>query len=878
MNALPILDTPVRKSSLYPAPDAASGALQVLLVVPRRIPAWLNTFIRQAAASHHVEVGALLVDGLPADRVPRIALDLHGFLWLERFRRRRLNSQVMREAIDCAGLKWSSETSAPTDPQRLRAAIAALRPDVVISMAPQAWAEVWADSVTAGCWTLGQDLTDPHSAGLGLLAPILSRSDVTQAGLELRGPEGTASRVEAGWAASSPISFDLHRDQMFRKLPALLMRLLRKTATSHRPSPERSVASLGLAGAFPAMGFGSGFKALSIALARTLPERLGGVFRRNPWFLLVREISDSPDLQKHDPQKLDPQRPVFGGAMAIVAPRRDYWADPCAVTREDRRYIFVEEYADSRNIGVIACLELLPDGRVARLGMVLDEPHHLSYPLIFEWEGQCFMTVESGNAGRVSLYQARNFPMEWQRVADLLEGRRCVDPTLHFHAGHWYLFANVSESGGGTSDELFLFVAKELTGPYLPHPCNPIVTDVRCARPAGHLFAHAGRLIRPAQACAPHYGAAIVFNEVTELTPTRFDERALSRMDPAWNAALDGCHTYSRSQNLEVIDVHGLPPPSKERMTLVDIPPGSHTRNPDNPLVSAIVPAYNAERFLAQAIDSALAQTFDSLEIVVVNDGSKDSTGQIADRYAAEYPGRVRVVHQDNQGLPFARNAAIAASRGRYLALLDADDMWLPGHIESCVTLLERDPELGLVHANDEAIDIDGNPLGSQTGRWTHLRDNPYAAILLRKQHVNCPTAVFRKSIVESVGPFDGLFNRLGCEDRDMWLRITEVSKHAYIDEIQALYRVHGANMSSNHAIMMQARHVLVNKHAGRPKGRRLKRKALAAIHADHGHELARQAPVLPALGAFSRALVQDPTRVDAWKGFVRRILIGRRK
>src|SRR3546814_2717271 len=93
-----------------------------------------------------------------------------------------------------------------------------------------------------------------------------------------------------------------------------------------------------------------------------------------------------------------------------------------------------------------------------------------------------------------------------------------VDPTLHYRDGHWYVFVNISESGGSTSAELFLFVSEQLTGPFRPHPGNPIARDVRHARPAGRLFEHQGRLIRPSQDSADSYGSAIAFNELLELT------------------------------------------------------------------------------------------------------------------------------------------------------------------------------------------------------------------------------------------------------------------------------------------------------------------------------------------------------------------------
>src|SRR5690606_35533615 len=101
-------------------------------------------------------------------------------------------------------------------------------------------------------------------------------------------------------------------------------------------------------------------------------------------------------------------------------------------------------------------------------------------------------------------------------------------------------------------------------------------------------------------------------------------------------------------------------------------------------------------------LDSALAQTYDAFEVVVVNDGSTDRSSEIAHAYAERSDGRIRVVDQPNAGLPAARNAAIAAARGDFFALLDADDLWLPRHLERSVAALDADPSVGLVHGNVE--------------------------------------------------------------------------------------------------------------------------------------------------------------------------------
>lgn len=291
------------------------------------------------------------------------------------------------------------------------------------------------------------------------------------------------------------------------------------------------------------------------------------------------------------------------------------------------------------------------------------------------------------------------------------------------------------------------------------------------------------------------------------------------------------------------------------------------------PVVSAIVPTYNAERFLAQALDSALAQSLRDIEVVVVDDGSTDSSGAIADRYAAENPGVVRVIHQSNQGLCHARNAAVAAARGRYFALLDADDVWLPHHLEDSVAELERRGDLALVHADIERIDVNGKSLGRNSRQWDRVGDDAFVALYLRREHVCCPTAVFRREAVEAVGAFDERFNRLGCEDRDLWLRIAAVAPIAFIPDIHAHYRLHGSNMSTNFDKMRQARIRLVDKFSTTLRGKPLRRRALAAVDCNLGDELMDARQPRAAFNAYARAFAIRPVEQNAVKGMLRCLL-----
>lgn len=859
---------PTTPSQLYAAMSNGSPPLRVALVTPPKGPIWLTRFIDLAAESGWVDLFVLpVIRDESQHTIADLPGDMRAYLAFDRLRRRgHAPDSVTIDRRD--SVMQESETQDGADPEELRTRVAALRPDLVMIFGAPSCAHALASLARWGCWSMAANLVDARYAGMSLLGPVLAGEHATAMELELDCGDPQPLSLVTSWGATWPGAFSLQRDQAFLKLPSLLMRVLRRLANGDIEVPRWRPAQLRLAPSRIPLGFGAGMRALAIALRYTARWQLEKRRGEDPWILLLR----------HGPEPLDPVAPTLGSNSVLAARGDGYWADPCTVEYAGRRLLFAEEYASRIKKAVIVCLELLPDGRAQRLGIALEEAFHLSYPQAFEWEGQWYLTVESGAARRVSLYRACAFPLRWERLTDLVRGHVAVDPTLHRHGRHWYLFVNVSESGGGTCDELFLFVADVLTGPFRPHPLNPIVSDVRRARPAGRLFNHGARLIRPGQDCASSYGAAIVFNEVLELSPTGYRERPLSRLDPGEVPTLNGCHTYSAVNEVEVLDARGQASGEMVKLDVANAPVDPRRCFASPPVVSVIIVACNDAGVLGQAMDSALDQTFGDLEVIVVNDGSDDGTGALADLYAASHPGRVRVLHQDSLGLTLARNAAIAVARGRYLALLGVDAVWLPDHIEACVTLLEADAGLGLVHAGVQYIDNAGHPLAkSPFERWTGADRDTHRGLLLWQQHVAGSTAVFRRSTIDVLGPFDASFNRLGCDDRDLWLRIAEAADVAYIDQAHARERIHDDNTFTVRNPPWRVRQLLTDKHVARPKGRPLRRRALAAIDAQRGHELAITAALFPALAAFGRAIARDPTRVDAWDGLFRRIFLGRR-
>ena len=538
------------KTPLYPAPDGLERPLRVALIAPPQVPAWIDAFTRLVAGYGWLELHAIAVNDALAPQVEQVRPDLRAWLATERRVLGGVTGSLKPVALE------AMETVAG---DALVARAAALQPDLIVLLGPGTWADALAASAPLGCWHLDASLADERYAGLSLMGPLLHGETATQMALVLHDASGRQSDLAASWGRTHATWFHKQREDAFRKLPALLLRGLRRLAAGYVPSPSNSVATLQLR-AQTAVGFDAIPRALRLVARASLRWLTGERRNRRIGWTLVLRLGGTV---------LDPNAPAFGSHVLLSA-ARGWWADPFVVGTQGRRLLFVEEMLQpKRNNANIACVELIAGG-ARRLGVALDEPGHLSFPQVFEWEGQWYLTVESSYDRRVSLYQAEEFPLRWTRVADLITGRVCVDPTLHRHEGRWYLFTNVAENGNSTSEELFLFVSDDLRGPFVPHPASPIVCDVRRARMAGRLFRHEGRLIRPAQDCGPGYGNAVVFNEVLELGPEVYRERQLSRLAPYLKRRVAGCHTYNTDAGVEVLDVLGRQPSGAARLQVFE--------------------------------------------------------------------------------------------------------------------------------------------------------------------------------------------------------------------------------------------------------------------------------------------------------------------
>ena len=243
------------------------------------------------------------------------------------------------------------------------------------------------------------------------------------------------------------------------------------------------------------------------------------------------------------------------GFTRVLPPRDRDWADPFALERDGRYYVFFEEVPFATRKGHIALTEVDRSGRWSAPVRVLERDYHLSYPFLLEHDGALYMIPESSANATVELWRCTEFPRRWRFERNLLEGVRLVDATLHRSAGRWWMFANRAAEGSDSfDDELCLFVADRLEGEWRPHEKNPLRSDPRSSRPAGRLFERDGVLYRPAQICVPRYGAGLSLQRVVRLSPEDYAEQPVERLVPPHASGLLGLHTLNHAGDLVVVD------------------------------------------------------------------------------------------------------------------------------------------------------------------------------------------------------------------------------------------------------------------------------------------------------------------------------------
>lgn len=242
--------------------------------------------------------------------------------------------------------------------------------------------------------------------------------------------------------------------------------------------------------------------------------------------------------------------PVLTAKDVTDVPAR-FVADPFMVFENNTWYMFFEVFNENSMDTDIAVATSNDGLSWAYKQIVLDEPFTLSYPYVFKWMDQYYMVPETHKARSVRLYKAIDFPTKWSFVANLLNGGFPSDPTLFYYADRWWMFVETSLI---RYDELRLYYADELMGPWTEHPKSPVVCgDANIARPGGRVIVMDDRLFRYTQDCEPYYGNQVRAFEITELTRTTYEERAIEG-----NPVLEKSGTGWNSMGMHHIDPHRI--------------------------------------------------------------------------------------------------------------------------------------------------------------------------------------------------------------------------------------------------------------------------------------------------------------------------------
>lgn len=280
------------------------------------------------------------------------------------------------------------------------------------------------------------------------------------------------------------------------------------------------------------------------------------------------------------------------------------------------------------------------------------------------------------------------------------------------------------------------------------------------------------------------------------------------------------------------------------------------------PRVSVVIPTYNSGAIAVEAVESVLAQTYQDLEIVVVDDGSTDNTEQAI----RQFGDRVRYLKQENQGVSAARNTGIKHSRGEYIAFLDSDDLWAPDKLAEEVPWLDADPTLGLVYCDWAVVS------GADVLHASYLENLPASSGyvfdgLVQSGFILTSGVVVRRTCLEDVGDFDKALAI--AQDYDLWLRISYRWKVQLVTKRLFTKRNLDGSLSSNLAKTAQERITLFQKILRKlpsmpPRSRRLVHRQMALNYWDVGYERFDGLFLRDARRNFFSSLLHEPTNVKS--------------
>ena len=290
------------------------------------------------------------------------------------------------------------------------------------------------------------------------------------------------------------------------------------------------------------------------------------------------------------------------------------------------------------------------------------------------------------------------------------------------------------------------------------------------------------------------------------------------------------------------------------------------------PLVSVVIATYNMGQYINQAVDSILLQTWKNLEIIVVDDGSKDNTEQVMAQYANN--PSVIYIKNENQGQPKAKNCGINKTRGEFIAFCDADDLWEPNKLEIQMPLFST-PKIGIVYSEVSNIDENNQRYLKEPNEKRYI--GHVTNQLLLENFIPFGTSVIRRACIENNGIFDEEF-RMGI-DWDLWLRYSLNWDFAYTPARTYIYREWSGQMSTNYQGRYDFATRILQKFTqthGNTLNKKYVRKAWADMYLRKGVVYAKHEKLfLMPLSNIIHGIALDPLRIYGWKSLIK-LFIGK--
>jgi hypothetical protein len=384
---------------------------------------------------------------------------------------------------------------------------------------------------------------------------VLRKIDVTNSVLLISEPgSDKQSVIFSSWESTCPFSISINRNNVHWRNSLFMPRIIKGIYDGGHEFVERQKNIYKILTTEPQISTQSSSKSDLAYVFDYAGISLRTIFRKLfytddfNWQLLI-DINQNNDVAVPD----------FSKFRKVISPKGVFWADPFVVKENDYYYLFVEEYIYKKLKAHISVLKVDNKGNLLSANKIIERQYHMSYPFVFTLDNDYYMIPETGKNKTIELYKSTGFPYKWEFERNLMENISAVDTTLFFYNNKWWLFTSVDQTGNvsGNSTELFLYFTDNIfSGKWEYHPENPIVSDVRSARPAGKLYIHDGIIYRPSQDCSGRYGKAFNINKVTKLTETEYSEAVHVKINPGWDKKLAGTHTYNCDADFSIIDTY----------------------------------------------------------------------------------------------------------------------------------------------------------------------------------------------------------------------------------------------------------------------------------------------------------------------------------